>query len=69
MGGGDLIWSELSMKNLRSLMAMFNSFVNDTGLRELHRHGGDFTWPNKKSDPIMVVLDRVFVSADWEITL
>lgn len=51
---------------LGSLMQLFNGFVNDTGLRELHRHGSTFTWTNKQIHPIMVVLGRVFISPGWE---
>lgn len=35
-------------------------------LRDLHRSGGMFTRTNKQLNPIMVMLDRVFVSSDWE---
>ena len=47
----------------RNLVHIFNQFVNDTSLRELHRHGGSYTWTNKQENPIMAVLDRIFVSA------
>lgn len=48
------------------LMDTFNDFVANTELRELHRGGGQYTWSNKQVQPIMVVLDRVFMNASWE---
>jgi endonuclease/exonuclease/phosphatase family metal-dependent hydrolase len=47
-------------------MDMFNSFINDTALIEIIRGGSRFTWTNKQANPIKCVLDRVFVSKDWE---
>jgi hypothetical protein len=41
-------------------------YINDNGIKELHRKGGKFTWTNKQQDPIMFVLDRIFVSPEWE---
>ena len=57
--------SEKSTKNVNnSQVNLFNQFVSDVSLREMHRHGGTYTWINKQNAPIMVVLDRVFVSTD-----
>lgn len=50
-----------------SLVNLFNQFVSDVSLREMHRHGGMYTWSNKQSVPIMAILDSVFLSADWEV--
>lgn len=47
-------------------MNLFNHFVSESSLREMHRHGGAYTWTNKQSSPIMAILDRVFISVDWE---
>ncbi|XP_066396066.1 uncharacterized protein [Miscanthus floridulus] len=47
-------------------MDAFNEFVANTELRELHRSGGQYTWTNKHINPIMVMMDRVFMSATWE---
>jgi hypothetical protein len=47
-------------------MDMFNSFINDTALIEIVRGGIRFTWTNKQNNPIRSVLDRVFVSKEWE---
>jgi endonuclease/exonuclease/phosphatase family metal-dependent hydrolase len=60
--------AEKSSGNINmSLVNLFNHFINDTNLREMHRTGGSFTWTNKQEPPIMAVLDRVFVSNEWEI--
>lgn len=59
--------TEKSTSNIHmSLVNLFNHFVDDSSLRELHRHGGTYTWTNKQETPIMAVLDRVFISEDWE---
>jgi endonuclease/exonuclease/phosphatase family metal-dependent hydrolase len=47
-------------------MDMFNSFINDTALLEIHRGGERFTWTNKQRNPVMSNLDRFFVSKEWE---
>lgn len=49
-----------------NLMEAFNDFVAETELKELHRAGGQFTWANKRVNPVMFMLDRVFVSTEWE---
>lgn len=43
-------------------MDAFNEFVANTAIREIHRSGGQYTWSNKQLNPIMVTLDRVFMS-------
>jgi hypothetical protein len=48
------------------MMDAFNMFVVDTEMRELHRGGGQYTWTNMQINPIMVVLDRVFINTSWE---
>jgi len=47
-------------------MDLFNDFIADNELRELHRSGGLFTWSNNQDLPVRVVLDRVLVSAEHE---
>lgn len=60
--------SEKSTGNVNnSLVNFFNQFVSDVNLREMYRHGGTYTWTNKQISPIMAILDRVFISADWEV--
>lgn len=58
---------EKSTGNVKhNLVNAFNSFVANTGLREIHRGGGQYTWTNKQINPVMVVLDRVFMTPTWE---
>ncbi|KAI4984215.1 hypothetical protein ZWY2020_047913 [Hordeum vulgare] len=51
----------------RPRMCLFNDCIADLALREIARVGARFTWCNKQVDPIQSVLDRVFVSAQWEV--
>lgn len=70
--GGDfnLLRGPMDNSNLRvnnpRLAEMFNDWVADLELIELHRNGAKFTWTNNQDDPVRCVLDRVFVSMDWE---
>lgn len=58
---------EKSNDNLHwSWMNMFISFIDDTGIREMHSGGSRYTWTNKQQDPVMSNLDRVFVTPKWE---
>jgi hypothetical protein len=45
-------------------MDRFNSFIEDTTLREIKRVGGRFTWTNKQRNPVMSNLDRFCV---WRV--
>lgn len=47
-------------------MEIFNAFLNDLAIIEVHRGGSRYTWTNKQSNPIMSNLDRIFISMDWE---
>jgi len=71
MIGGDfnLVRSreEKSSRNVTARwMDLFNEFIAETELRELHRSGGLFTWSNNQELQVLVVLDRVLVSSDYE---
>ncbi|KAE8790794.1 hypothetical protein D1007_34782 [Hordeum vulgare] len=58
---------EKSSSNVdRGRMRMFNDCIGDLALWEIARVGARFTWTNKQEDPIQSVLDRVFVSPQWE---
>uniref|UniRef100_A0A453JZJ6 Uncharacterized protein n=1 Tax=Aegilops tauschii subsp. strangulata TaxID=200361 RepID=A0A453JZJ6_AEGTS len=60
--------SDKSSPNVdRVRMRLFNDCIVDLALREIDRVGARFTWTNKQADPIRSVLDRVFVSAQWEV--
>lgn len=48
-------------------MRMFNDCITDLALREIAWVGARYTWSNNQRDPIRSVLDRVFVSVEWEI--
>ncbi|WVZ79230.1 hypothetical protein U9M48_026834 [Paspalum notatum var. saurae] len=47
-------------------MQAFDDFVGDCELRELSRVGCTYTWSNNQTNPVRVVLDRVFVGSGWE---
>jgi hypothetical protein len=48
-------------------MRMFNDCLADLALREITCVGARFTWSNNCIDPVQSVLDRVFVSVEWEM--
>jgi hypothetical protein len=48
-------------------MRMFHDCIADLTLREIMRVGARYTWSNNRVDPIWSVMDRVFVSVEWEI--
>jgi hypothetical protein len=41
--------------------------INDLALKEISLHGRKFIWSNQLDDPVLVKLDRVFCSVDWEL--
>src|SRR3954465_14304384 len=58
-------------KNNRNIdwprVTLFNNTIASCALREIARTGARFTWTNKKPSAGGSVLDRVFVSSDWEV--
>jgi hypothetical protein len=44
----------------------FNECIADLALREIRRGGLRYIWTNRQLNPVQCVLDRVFVSVDWE---
>ena len=48
-------------------ISLFNNAIAACALWELARTGDRYTWTNKQLNPVRSVLDRVFVSADWEM--
>jgi hypothetical protein len=50
----------------QSLMDRFNIFIDLHELQEIRRCGAKYTWINKQVNPMMVNLDRILVSNDWE---
>jgi exonuclease III len=54
------------VKEIRKLMASFNDFIGRFHLRELFISGAKFTWSNKQKHLVMVKLDRILATDDWE---
>jgi endonuclease/exonuclease/phosphatase family metal-dependent hydrolase len=50
----------------RAMMDRFRMVIDDLALKETPLHGRRFTWSNQQDDPVLVKLDRVFCSVDWE---
>jgi hypothetical protein len=50
----------------RPRIHLFNDCIARLALRELKHSGARFTWSNKQVNPIRSVLDRVFISPEWE---
>ena len=70
--GGDfnLIRSGADKNNYsinRAWVSMFNNAIASMAIRELARSGSRYTWTNKQIDLVRSVLDRVFISPDWEM--
>jgi hypothetical protein len=71
MVGGDFnmlryVHEKSNVSDYTIWMDMFNSFIIDTALTEIIRWGTRFTWINKQANPIGSILDRVFISKEWE---
>jgi hypothetical protein len=49
-----------------SRVNLFNDSIARLQLREVVRFGARFTWTNKQLNPVRSVLDRVFISPQWE---
>jgi hypothetical protein len=45
---------------------MFNDFIGKFQLKELFISGAKFTWSNKQKHPILVKLDKMLVTYEWE---
>jgi hypothetical protein len=45
---------------------LFNDCIARLALTELKRSGARFTWSNKQVNPVRSMLDRVFISPEWE---
>jgi hypothetical protein len=58
---------EKNNKNInQNLMDRFNMFIDLHQLQEIRRSGPKYTWTNKRTNPVMVMLDRILVSTEWE---
>jgi hypothetical protein len=59
--------SEKSNANFnRGLMDKFNMFIDIHQVKEIRRNGPRYTWTNKQAKPVMVTLDKILVSTEWE---
>jgi exonuclease III len=60
--------SEKNNENIdRGMMARFRRFAQELELKDLYMHGRIFTWSNGREVPTMSRIDRVLVSADWDL--
>ena len=46
---------------------MFSNAIASMAIREVARSGARYMWTNKQLDPVRSVLDRVFISPEWEL--
>jgi len=49
----------------RRTMRRFRAFLDHTHLVEIELCGRNFTWSNRRQNPTLVHLDRLFVNAEW----
>lgn len=49
-------------------MQNFRDTLNHCNLKEVHLQNRKFTWSNKRRNPTLVHLDRVFCNDAWDIT-
>jgi hypothetical protein len=47
-------------------MGQFRSFLNCTGLKEIHLGSHLFTWSNERLHPTLERIDRAFISREWD---
>jgi exonuclease III len=67
LGGDFNLIREVGDKNNKSVnLDLMNMFIDHHQLQEIRKNGTKFTWSNKQSDIVMVNLDRVLVSTEWE---
>jgi exonuclease III len=50
----------------RAMMGRFRKLIDDLALKEVPLHGRKYTWSNQQEAEILVKLDRVLCSVDWE---
>jgi hypothetical protein len=69
-GDFNLIYKSSDKNNTninRATIGRFRRMINDLSLKEIPFHGRKFTWSNQQVDPVLVKLDRVFCSVDWNL--
>ncbi|XP_071683729.1 uncharacterized protein [Lolium perenne] len=50
-----------------ALVNLFNDAIARWALLEVARTGAAYTWTNKQTNPVRSLLDRAFVSPEWEL--
>jgi len=50
----------------RAMMGCFGRFLNDLELKEIPLWRRRYTWSNERDSPILVKLDRVLCTNDWD---
>jgi hypothetical protein len=50
----------------RGMMGHFRRCINTLALKEVYRFGRRYTWSNGQMPPMLVRLDRVLCTTDWE---
>jgi endonuclease/exonuclease/phosphatase family metal-dependent hydrolase len=48
------------------MMGRFRKLIEDLSLKEIPLHGRKYTWSNQQDSPVLVKLDRVLCSVEWE---
>jgi endonuclease/exonuclease/phosphatase family metal-dependent hydrolase len=69
-GDFNLIYKDSDRNNNnynRAMMGRFRRLIEDMTLKEIPLHGRHYTWSNQQNVPVLVKLDRVFCSVDWEL--
>lgn len=69
-GDFNLIYKDSDKNNAnlnRVMMRRFRGLIEDLALKEIPLHGRKFTWSNHQETPVLVKLDRVLCSVDWEL--
>ena len=51
----------------RPMMHRFRRLIEDVALKEIPLNGRRFTWSNQREALVLVKLNRVFCSVDWEM--
>jgi endonuclease/exonuclease/phosphatase family metal-dependent hydrolase len=69
VGDFNLIYKDEDKSNSnynRAMMGHFEKLIDDLWLKEVPLHAQKYTWSNQQEAEILVKLDRVLCSVDWE---
>jgi hypothetical protein len=69
-GDFNLIYKDSDRNNNnfnKAMMGSFRRLIEDMALNEIPLHGRQYTWSNQQNVLVLVKLDRVFCSVDWEL--